>query len=78
MHADRLLVGALVGVGPLSIYVLCSQVAQFIPSVMVAGFNFLFPRLAAAAAADTTTNRESYHRFPKAVLSLLPCLLFSS
>lgn len=63
VHADRLLVGALVGVGPLAIYVLCSQVAQFIPSVTVAGFNFLFPRLAATAAGDGTTTRESYGSF---------------
>jgi O-antigen/teichoic acid export membrane protein len=62
-HADRLLVGAVVGVGPLSIYVLCSQVAQFIPSVMVAGFNFIFPKLAATAAYGGTNIRESYDRF---------------
>jgi O-antigen/teichoic acid export membrane protein len=61
-HGDRLLVGALVGVGPLSIYVLCNQVAQFIPSTVVAGFNFLFPKLAAASGSGRTTVRESYYR----------------
>jgi O-antigen/teichoic acid export membrane protein len=69
-HADRLLVGALVGVGPLAIYALCSQVAQLIPSVMVAGFNFLFPRFAATAAHDGTTAREGYDRFLKLGLFL--------
>lgn len=50
-YADRLMVAALLGAGPLAFYVLCNQLAQVVPSVLVAGFNFIFPHFSARSAS---------------------------
>jgi O-antigen/teichoic acid export membrane protein len=44
-HADRFVVGALLGTAPVAIYVLCIQVTQPIHGLSAAGFNFLFPHI---------------------------------
>ena len=66
-HADRLLVGAFLGVAPLAIYVLCNQVAQFIPAVIASGFNFLFPNLTAALGTEGMNSAERSYRRASAV-----------
>lgn len=44
-HADRFVVGALLGTAPVAIYVLCVQATQPIHGLGAAAFNFLFPHL---------------------------------
>jgi O-antigen/teichoic acid export membrane protein len=75
-HADRLLVGALLGVAPLAIFVLCSQVAQLIPAVIAAGFNFLFPNLASTVASKGTDSAEHSYRRALAISSCLVAAMF--
>ncbi len=75
-HADRLLVGAFLGVAPLAIYVLCNQVAQFIPAVIASGFNFLFPNLTAALGAPEGMNsaERSYRRASAVAICLIAAM----
>ena len=76
-HADRLLVGALLGVAPLAIYVLCNQVAQFIPAVIASGFNFLFPNLTAALGTEGMNSAErSYRRASAIAVGLVAAMSF--
>ena len=50
-HADRLLVGALLGTGPLAFYALCNQLTQPMHALMASAFNFIFPQLSAQTAS---------------------------
>jgi O-antigen/teichoic acid export membrane protein len=50
-HADRFVVGALMGTTPVAIYVLCVQITQPIHGMGAAAFNFLFPHLSARHGA---------------------------
>ena len=50
-YGDRFLLAALLGPVPLAIYVVCAQVTQPIHSMLVAGFNFMFPHLSARDGA---------------------------
>ena len=49
-YADRLLVAALLGTGPLAFYTLCNQITQPIHSLLAAAFNFVFPNFASHSA----------------------------
>jgi O-antigen/teichoic acid export membrane protein len=44
-HADRFVIGAMLGTTPVAIYVLCVQATQPIHGLSAAGFNFLFPHI---------------------------------
>ena len=44
-YADRFLVGAMLGIAPVAIYVLCLQATQPIHGLGAAAFNFLFPHI---------------------------------
>jgi O-antigen/teichoic acid export membrane protein len=44
-YADRFIVAAFLGTGPVAVYVICVQAAQPIHGLTAAGFNFLFPHL---------------------------------
>lgn len=44
-HADRFVIGTMLGTAPVAIYVLCVQVTQPIHGLSAAGFNFLFPHI---------------------------------
>jgi O-antigen/teichoic acid export membrane protein len=46
-HADRFVIGTMLGAAPVAIYVLCVQVTQPIHGLFAAGFNFVFPHLSA-------------------------------
>jgi O-antigen/teichoic acid export membrane protein len=46
-YADRFIVAALLGTGPVAVYVICVQAVQPIHGLTAAGFNFLFPHLSA-------------------------------
>jgi O-antigen/teichoic acid export membrane protein len=60
-YADRLLIAAVLGAGPLAYYTLCSQIAQPVPAVLVYGFNFLFPAISSQSASGRWTDaRRSY------------------
>jgi O-antigen/teichoic acid export membrane protein len=61
-HADRLMVAAVLGTGPLSFYVLCTQLTQPIHALVAAGFNFLFPNLSARYAAGVTEGAQATYR----------------
>ena len=61
-HLDRLLVAALLGTGPLAFYVLCNQIAQIIPSIVVSGFNFIFPHFSARSASDRWAECKTDYR----------------
>jgi O-antigen/teichoic acid export membrane protein len=65
-HADRLMVAALLGAGPLALYVLCNQLAQIVPSLLVAGFNFIFPHFSARSASGRWAECKKNYR--KAVI----------
>lgn len=61
-HADRLLVAALLGTGPLAFFALCSQLTQPIHSLVASGFNFVFPNLSARSASGKWRETESGYR----------------
>jgi O-antigen/teichoic acid export membrane protein len=60
-YGDRLLIGALLGTGPLAFYTLCNQITQPIHSLIASGFNFIFPNLSAHSASGRwSTTRSNY------------------
>lgn len=61
-HADRLLIAGMLGVTPLSHYVLCTQITQPIHSLIAAGFNFIFPALSSRIAADDISGARRMYR----------------
>jgi O-antigen/teichoic acid export membrane protein len=65
-YADRLIVAAMLGTGPLAFYVLCSQVTQPISAVFASGFSFLFPHVSARCGSGKW--QESKKIYHKAVL----------
>jgi O-antigen/teichoic acid export membrane protein len=81
-HADRLLIAGMLGVAPLSHYVLCTQITQPIHSLVASGLNFLFPAISTRVAAGNTAGARRLYR--NAVLASvcivvalsLPLLLF--
>jgi O-antigen/teichoic acid export membrane protein len=50
-HADRFVVGAMLGTAPVAVYVLCVQATQPIHGLGAAAFNFLFPHLSSRYGA---------------------------
>lgn len=69
--ADRLLVGALLGMGPLAYYALCNQLTQTIPALMVSAFNFVFPNFSMHSASGRWSQTERSYRIATACASLL-------
>lgn len=62
-YADRLMVAAMLGTGPLAFYVLCGQFTQPISSLLASGFNFLFPNVSARCGSGKWAESERiYHR----------------
>jgi O-antigen/teichoic acid export membrane protein len=63
-YADRLLVAALLGTGPLAYYALCNQLTQPIHALIASAFNFIFPNLSAQSASGRWS--ETFDRYRKA------------
>jgi O-antigen/teichoic acid export membrane protein len=61
-YADRLIVAALLGTGPLALYVLCNQLTQPIQALLASGFNFMFPNVSARSAAGKWIECQSSYR----------------
>ncbi len=61
-HADRLLVAALLGTGPLAFYTLCNQITQPIHALLASGFNYLFPSLSARSASGKWVETRNTYR----------------
>jgi O-antigen/teichoic acid export membrane protein len=61
-HADRLVVGAVLGVKPVAYYTLCVQLVQPIHGLASAAFNFLFPRMTALMGEKDTLRRQKAFR----------------
>jgi O-antigen/teichoic acid export membrane protein len=61
-HADRLLVGALLGTGPLAFYALCNQITQPMHALMASAFNFLFPNLSSQTASGEWLQAQRAYR----------------
>jgi O-antigen/teichoic acid export membrane protein len=61
-HADRLLVGALLGTGPLAFYYLFNQVTQPMHALMASAFNFVFPNLSAQTASGHWLQAQRAYR----------------
>ena len=47
-YGDRLLVGGMLGTGPLAFYTLCNQLTQPIHALIASAFNFIFPKIGRA------------------------------
>jgi O-antigen/teichoic acid export membrane protein len=62
-HADRFVVGAMLGTAPVAIYVLCVQVTQPIHGLSAAAFNFLFPHLSTRHEAGEVQGPRRVFRF---------------
>jgi O-antigen/teichoic acid export membrane protein len=83
-HADRLLVGALLGTSSLAIYTICVQSAQPIHGLIAAALNFLFPHISSRhEAGDYASSRRLFRvAMPMnaliAVALSLPLILFSN
>jgi O-antigen/teichoic acid export membrane protein len=65
-YADRLIVAAMLGTGPLAFYVLCNQVTQPISALFASGFSFLFPHVSARSGSGKW--EETKNIYHKAVL----------
>lgn len=61
-YADRLIVAALLGTGPLALFVLCNQLTQPIQALLASGFNFLFPNVSAGTASGKWIECQSSYR----------------
>jgi O-antigen/teichoic acid export membrane protein len=70
-YADRLLVGALLGTGPLAFYVLCNQLTQTIPALIASAFNFIFPNFSVLTASGRWSETQRSYRMAAAIASLL-------
>ncbi len=71
-YADRFLVAAMLGTGPVAIYVLCVQAAQPIHGLTSAAFNFVFPHVSSRhEAGDVLGSRRVFR------LALLSCAALS-
>ena len=68
-YADRFLVAAMLGAGPVAIYVLCVQVTQPIHGLSAAAFNFVFPHISSRYQAGEITGPRRVFRL--ALLSSL-------
>jgi len=55
-HADRMLIGALLGMSVLGVYSVCLQVAQQIHGIVGAGFSVLFPTTSRCMEMETAGN----------------------
>lgn len=65
-HADRLLIGALLGPAPLAYYTICTQLAQQIHALPAAALNFLFPMM--SSLCETGERKELRRLFLRFVL----------
>lgn len=61
-YADRLIVAAFLGTGPLALFVLCNQLTQPIQALLASGFNFLFPNVSAGTASGRWIECQSSYR----------------
>lgn len=78
-HADRLLIGALLGTGAVGVYSICVQATQPIHGLLAAGFNVLFPHLSSRQeTGDACGNRRIYRLAVAAnvLFSIALCLPF--
>jgi O-antigen/teichoic acid export membrane protein len=70
-YADRLLVGALLGTGPLAFYALCNQLTQTVPALIASAFNFVFPNFSVQSAAGRWSQTERSYRIAAATAALV-------
>lgn len=76
-YADRLVIAALLGTGPLAFYVLCNQLTQPIPTLLASSFNFIFPNFSARSAAGKWMGIErSYHAYVLVSLCIAAAVCF--
>lgn len=76
-YADRLLIAALLGTGPLAFYAICSQLTQPIPAFLASVWNFVFPRLSAQSASGSWTALRRSYRVSLFISSLLVLIFFA-
>lgn len=78
-YADRFLVAAMLGTGPVAIYVLCVQATQPIHGLGAAAFNFVFPHISSRHEAGDIHGPKRVFRMAllsSLGLSLIFCLPF--
>jgi O-antigen/teichoic acid export membrane protein len=70
-YADRLLVAALLGTGPLAFYSLCNQLSQPMPALIAAAFNYVFPHLSAQTALERWPEARRRYQIAASVAGVL-------
>lgn len=63
VHADRLLIGSLLGAQPLGYYTVCVQLAQQVHALPAAAMSFLFPLISRKAQAGDTGNFRTVRNY---------------
>ncbi len=63
VHADRLLIGSLLGAQPLAYYTVCVQLAQQVHALPAAAMSFLFPLISRKAQAGDTANFRAVRNY---------------
>jgi O-antigen/teichoic acid export membrane protein len=76
IHADRLLISAMLGMSALAAYTICLQLAQQIHSLMVPAFAFLFPWVSARSQEGVTPAFRRLLRWA-AIANVLGALLLA-
>ena len=78
-YADRLLIAAVLGTGPLAYYALCNQLTQPVPALLAAAFNFIFPNFSAQSTSSGLRQTHSRYRNANAIaltIAALACTVF--
>jgi O-antigen/teichoic acid export membrane protein len=70
-YGDRLLVGGMLGTGPLAFYTLCNQLTQPIHALIASAFNFIFPNFSAQSASGRWSETRRNYRVAAVVSSAL-------
>jgi O-antigen/teichoic acid export membrane protein len=74
-HADRLLVGAMLGTSTLAIYTICVQAAQPIHGLIAAALNFLFPHISSRHEAGERASSRQLFRLAMPLNALMAASL---
>ena len=78
-YADRLLVAAVLGTGPLAYYALCNQLTQPVPALLAAAFSFIFPNFSALSGSSGLHQAQSRYRTANLIAFTaagLACIVF--
>ena len=83
MHADRLLVGAMLGTSEVAYYAICVQATQSVHGFTAAALNFIFPHMSSQYEAGSISSAKRAYRLAKRFNLLLctglslPLILFA-